>query len=151
MKWESFDPIACDTCSATSMVHNTLLKILNRPGLNFETAFNDAATRALRRQMASDGRDIDEATDDERADVYENLELTEKQFGRCMRDLASYSTAKRCAFCLRCSTQMATGFFPELNFCSLRAVRGPRAGRSSVLAPAASIAYGSNAADHRYE
>ena len=87
VKWDSFDPIACDTCSATSMVHNTLLKILNRPGLNFESVFKSAAMRSLRRQMASDGRDVDEATDGERQDAFDNLELNETQFERCMRDL----------------------------------------------------------------
>ena len=87
IKWDQFDPIACDTCSATSMVHNTLLKILNRPGLNFESAFKRAAVRALKKQMASDGRDLDEATETERRDAFEGLELTPRQFDRCMRDL----------------------------------------------------------------
>jgi hypothetical protein len=34
--WDALPPIACDTCTPSSQVHKTLIRVLNRPGLNFK-------------------------------------------------------------------------------------------------------------------
>lgn len=84
--WESLPPNVCDTCNPSSTVHNVLLKFLNRPGMNFTDIFDFAVEREVRRIMASDGRDPDEATPEEIKKIEDSLELTPRRFQQMMQD-----------------------------------------------------------------
>ena len=84
--WESLPPTICDTCCVSSYVHKTLLKFLNRQGVNFKSIFDAQVDRHLARQMRNDGRELSEATVEERKEVEASLALSPKGFISMMKD-----------------------------------------------------------------
>lgn len=83
--WESLAPTCCDTCCVSTYVHKTLLKFLNRPGVDFKSIFDREVDRYLAKQMRSDGREVDEATEEERRQAESGLELSPKAFITMMK------------------------------------------------------------------
>jgi len=84
--WETLSPTICDTCCPSSAVHATLLKFINRPGINYSDIFDFAVDNKLKRLMYSDDRDLSDATEEERLKVQESLELGPKAFQQMMLD-----------------------------------------------------------------